>query len=138
MKTKSCARCGKRLSVAPDSRVYSRFTHSYYCANVGACSKRVRRRKRVEVASSVAPGSSGSSGRSSRSIVAKFVVVDTGPLFDALLDRAGIDKTHVRRLILDLQVGSAGMLYLEMFADSDVLTLDLPQGFQIGTVEEEE
>jgi hypothetical protein len=61
--------------------------------------------------------------------------MDTGPLFDSLLDKAGIDKTYVSRLILDLEVGSAGRLYLEMFADSEVLSLALPNGFQIGTVE---
>jgi hypothetical protein len=67
----------------------------------------------------------------------KFVVVDTGPLFDALLDKAGIDKTYVRRLILDLEVGSVGKLYLEMFADSEILRVDLPDGFQVGTMERE-
>jgi hypothetical protein len=67
----------------------------------------------------------------------KFVVVDTGPLFDALLDKAGIDKTYVRRLILDLEVGSVGRLYLEMFADWEMLSVDLPHGFQVGTVEKE-
>jgi hypothetical protein len=67
----------------------------------------------------------------------KFVVVDTGPLFDALLDKAGIDKTYVRRLILDLEVGSVGRLYLEMFADCEMLSLGLPDGFQVGMVEKE-
>jgi hypothetical protein len=67
----------------------------------------------------------------------KFVVVDTGPLFDALLDKAGIDKTYVRRLILDLEVSEPGKLYLEMFADRELLSVDLPHGFQVGTVEKE-
>jgi hypothetical protein len=67
--------------------------------------------------------------------MAKWVVTDTGPLFDALLEKVGIDKRYVHRLILDLEVNATGMLYLEMFADSDVLTLDLPHGFQIGMVE---
>ncbi len=67
--------------------------------------------------------------------MSKFIVNDTGPLFDLLLDRAGIEKIHTRRLILDLEVGSPGMLYVEMFADSELLRLELPHGFQIGWVE---
>jgi hypothetical protein len=43
--TPNCARCGKRLGNA--LYVYSRFTHARYCANVGACAKRARRRKKV-------------------------------------------------------------------------------------------
>jgi hypothetical protein len=43
----------------------------------------------------------------------------------------------VRRLILDLEVGSVGKLYLEMFADSEILRVDLPDGFQVGTMERE-
>jgi hypothetical protein len=46
MIAKTCARCGKRLS-ANNPYIYSRFTHSRYCANVNSCAKRVRRRRRV-------------------------------------------------------------------------------------------
>jgi hypothetical protein len=47
MKAKTCARCGKRLRVGDKVLVYSRFTHSYYCANLTACTKRARRRLKV-------------------------------------------------------------------------------------------
>ena len=47
MTVKTCARCGKRLPV-DGLRVYSSFSHNYYCANVNACAKRARRIRRVE------------------------------------------------------------------------------------------
>jgi hypothetical protein len=43
---KRCARCGVRLR---DLRIYSRWTHSYYCVDDKACGKRARRRQRAQV-----------------------------------------------------------------------------------------
>ncbi len=70
--------------------------------------------------------------------MAKFVVVDTGHLFDSLLEKSGIDPRYVSRLILDLKVREPGRLYLEMFADDEVLSVDLPDGFQLTMVERDE
>jgi hypothetical protein len=39
---KHCVRCGKRLP-ASRPRLFSRFSHSYYCADVDLCNRRVRR-----------------------------------------------------------------------------------------------
>lgn len=38
-RAKQCARCGKRLPVSKP-RIFSHFTHFYYCAEIDACSKR--------------------------------------------------------------------------------------------------
>jgi hypothetical protein len=47
MSGKSCARCGRRLP-ADGLRVYSSFSHNYYCADIKACAKRARRRSRTQ------------------------------------------------------------------------------------------
>lgn len=39
----NCARCGRRLN-ADAPRVYSAWTHSYYCAAVNRCAKRAKRK----------------------------------------------------------------------------------------------
>jgi hypothetical protein len=46
--TKTCARCGKSLPRAPERRVYSQWTRSYYCAEIAACDRRVKRLKRKQ------------------------------------------------------------------------------------------
>jgi hypothetical protein len=45
---KVCARCGRRLPADPERRIYSRWSRAYYCAEVDACTKRARRRRRAE------------------------------------------------------------------------------------------
>jgi len=44
---KRCARCGRVIKPSTP-RIYSRFTHAWYCANVKQCAKRAKRKK-VEV-----------------------------------------------------------------------------------------
>jgi hypothetical protein len=58
--------------------------------------------------------------------VSKFLVTDSfGTLGDGLCRASGIDPRYVRRLVLDLEVGSPGRLYVETFADSEVLDVNL-------------
>lgn len=45
---KRCARCGIRLT-ANRPRVFSHFTHLYYCADISACEKRAARKPRKPV-----------------------------------------------------------------------------------------
>jgi len=44
MIAKTCARCGRVLK-ATTPRIYSRWTHHYYCAAVKQCAKRAARKK---------------------------------------------------------------------------------------------
>jgi len=57
--------------------------------------------------------------------MSKFVVTDFGTLGNALCEACGIDPCYVRRIVLDLEVGNAGKLYFETFADSEVLSVSL-------------
>lgn len=59
--------------------------------------------------------------------MAKFVVTSFDKLGDALLRASGVDPNYVRRLVLDLRVGEPGMLYVETFADSEVLDVELSE-----------
>ena len=43
----ACARCGRKQPV--ERMVYSRFTHSRYCADITACRARAAKVKRAEV-----------------------------------------------------------------------------------------
>lgn len=57
--------------------------------------------------------------------MAKFIVRDfKDSIACAILEKLGIDETYVRRLILDLPAGGVGMVYLETYADSEVLKID--------------
>src|SRR3954462_12512773 len=42
---KTCARCGVKLG---DWRIYSRWTHNYYCVHPNPCARRAARRARLE------------------------------------------------------------------------------------------
>jgi hypothetical protein len=42
-----CARCDKTLPRDPQRRVYSTYTHNYYCIEIDACNRRVRRLERA-------------------------------------------------------------------------------------------
>lgn len=54
--------------------------------------------------------------------MAKFVVTGWDPLGLALMKAAGIDPNSVRRVVIDLQVGSPGRMYLDTFLDDQVLS----------------
>ena len=47
----------------------------------------------------------------------KFVVLDWDPVALALLKAAGVDPNMCSRMVLDLQVGRPGKMYLETYAD---------------------
>ncbi len=66
--------------------------------------------------------------------MSKFILTDTGPLMDALLGAAAIDPRYTRRMVLDLEVGSPGKLYVELFVDDAVLKVE-PGNLSV-TVEE--
>lgn len=60
----------------------------------------------------------------------KFVVTDAferDGLADALCVAAGIKPEYVRRMVIDLQAGSAGMVYLETFADQAILDVSIAE-----------
>ena len=44
----------------------------------------------------------------------------------SICEAAGVDPTMVRRVVLDLQVGNAGIVYVEMFADPELLEIRIP------------
>ena len=55
----------------------------------------------------------------------KFLVTNWDKLGTELCEAMGIDETYVRRLVLDLEVGSPGRIYFETFADNQVLNVSL-------------
>ena len=68
--------------------------------------------------------------------MAKFI--ETGKMFDAL-HAAGVvedEPSYVRRVIIDLQAGRIGMVYIEKFADDEKLSVALNGGLEIVTGEE--
>lgn len=55
----------------------------------------------------------------------------------ALLGAAGIKPEYVRRLVLDLEVGSVGRMYVELFADDAALNVSIePGGIEVRPAEE--
>ncbi len=42
-----CSRCGRRLN-ADAPRIYSTWTHNYYCTSITKCGKRAKRRSRAK------------------------------------------------------------------------------------------
>jgi hypothetical protein len=63
--------------------------------------------------------------------MAKFLVLDD--MIDALWEAGVIDedKANVRRVVIDLQVGEAGRIYIEKFADREKLQAALEAGVTI-------
>jgi len=62
--------------------------------------------------------------------MSKFVVTDAlsrDGLGCALCEAAGVKPETVRRLVLDLQVGSPGLLYFETFADAAILDVSIAE-----------
>jgi len=51
----------------------------------------------------------------------KFVLIEWVPFALTLLEKQGIDPDMVRRMVIDLEAGQPGKLYLEMYGDSDAL-----------------
>lgn len=67
--------------------------------------------------------------------MSKFIVTGTDQVTRALFDAGVIqhDPTYVRRVVIDLQAGNTGMVYVELFADDEKLSVALGAGI---TVEE--
>ncbi len=60
--------------------------------------------------------------------MAKFLFHDAGlnsPLGTSLVEAAGLDPTMVRRIVIDLEIGSPGKLYVELLADDSILQVDV-------------
>lgn len=59
--------------------------------------------------------------------MSKFVVtqLDSMKLATSICEQAGIDPNLVRRMVIDLKVGNAGMIYLELFATDEMFNVDL-------------
>jgi len=57
----------------------------------------------------------------------KFIFVEPEPhkLACSIADAIGIEANSIRRLVIDFEVGSAGKLYLETFADEAILDVDI-------------
>ncbi len=49
-----------------------------------------------------------------------------GNLGTSICEAAGVDPTMVRRIVIDLEVGNAGKVYVETFADDAVLDVEIP------------
>lgn len=63
-------------------------------------------------------------------MVSKFVVTDEfsrDGFACALCEAAGIKPEFVRRMVIDLQAGSTGLVYLEMFADDVILDVSIAE-----------
>jgi len=59
--------------------------------------------------------------------MSKFVVINwDDTVATTLLQSLGVDETMVRRLVIDFQVGSPAMVYLETFADQEALSVSVP------------
>ncbi len=57
-----------------------------------------------------------------------FLLTDSfGKLGEALLSSVGIDSRYVRHMVIDLKVGEPGKLYVELFADDEILNVDLAE-----------
>jgi len=59
--------------------------------------------------------------------MAKFIFTDPTrfALANAICEQAGIDPMYVRRMVIDLQVNHAGVIYVELLADDATLDVDL-------------
>lgn len=60
-------------------------------------------------------------------MMAKFVVTEFArySLATAICEKAGIDPDYVRRLVIDLRVGHAGLIYVELMGDDSILDVDI-------------
>jgi hypothetical protein len=69
--------------------------------------------------------------------MSKFIVGDR--LLEALYSAGviGDDYTYIRRIVIDLEVGSAGRIYIERFADDEQLVPALTAGIRIVDTAEE-
>lgn len=67
--------------------------------------------------------------------MSKFVVTNFAALADDLCKAADLDPTTVRRVVLDLEVGSPGRLFFETFADDEKIRLALTAGIRLEAVE---
>jgi hypothetical protein len=58
-------------------------------------------------------------------------------LMAAFADAVGVSHNHIRRVIVDLQVGSPGIVYFETFADTEVIDVVLRAEIEIVDTAEE-
>ena len=49
-----------------------------------------------------------------------------GELGMSICRAAGLDPSYVRRIVIDLDVGDVGKVYIEMFADEALLNVSIP------------
>lgn len=64
--------------------------------------------------------------------MAKFIFTDLNSVFGtSICEAAGVDPTTVRRIVVDLEVGSPGKLYIETFANDALLGVSIPAGIEI-------
>lgn len=59
--------------------------------------------------------------------MAKFVFIEPTryALSKAICEKAGIDPNYVRRIVIDLQVGDAGVVYVELLGDESMLDVNI-------------
>lgn len=65
------------------------------------------------------------------SVMAKFI--ETGRMTDALYDAGAIDEepSCVRRVVIDLEAGKPGRIYIEKFADDEKLLVAIQGGLTV-------
>lgn len=66
--------------------------------------------------------------------MSKYLVIGGDRLFNAICDSVGMKADYVRRIVVDLQVGSAGRVYFDSFANDEVVDV-IMQGGGITIVE---
>jgi hypothetical protein len=69
--------------------------------------------------------------------MSKFIFgVKDSPLIDKICDAAGVDPHSVARIVIDLQVGDAAVIYFKTLADDSMLDVELATS-DIGIVHKE-
>lgn len=67
----------------------------------------------------------------------KYVVLSTDRLVQAFCEPVGMDPKHVRRIVVDMEVGSLPRVYFETFGDDATVDV-LLEGGAIDIIEREE